>query len=357
MKTSVKKLPKSQVELTFFLDPEKLEAERQITFDKLADQVKVPGFRPGRAPRKMIEERINPSAPMQQALDVVLNAAYQEVLKEHDIVPVANPEVNIESVDYSKPIEVKAVVQVRPEAKIGDYTKIKAKKEVADVTEERLNETMQTIFERATNAANQPSHSHDDDNTLLDADGQPLKSQAKPDKQMDDEWAKTLGAKDLADLRSQVQADLESAEKYEAEQKWQDQVLEALIDMTKADLPEAFIEDEIARMGATFEQQLQSMNISMQDYLTQAGKTKEEIEAQWRPQAEKQAMLEVALAEVAKQADIQIEDKEVDAELAKVDDRTRARFQDPQQRYYLTYSLWRQKILKHILEAIEKNTK
>src|SRR5690606_24830312 len=150
MKTSVKKLPKSKVELTFQLDPAKLETERQKAFDKLADQVKVPGFRPGRAPRKMIEERINPNAAMQQALAVVLNQAYQEALTAENIVAVANPEDNIESVDYSKPIEVKAVVQVRPDAKVGDYSKIKATKQFEEVSEEKLNSTMQTIFERST---------------------------------------------------------------------------------------------------------------------------------------------------------------------------------------------------------------
>ena len=85
MNSKLKKLPQSQVELTFTLDPEQLE----IAINKLISQVKVPGFRPGKAPRKLAEENINPSAAMQQALDVVLNQAYQEALKEHDITPRA----------------------------------------------------------------------------------------------------------------------------------------------------------------------------------------------------------------------------------------------------------------------------
>ena len=113
MKSSLKKLPQSQVELSFSLDPVKLEEQREIAFKKLASQVKVPGFRPGKAPRRMIEEHMNPSAPMQQALDVILNEAYQEALKEHDLTPVAQPEVNIESLDLTKPISVKATGKPR----------------------------------------------------------------------------------------------------------------------------------------------------------------------------------------------------------------------------------------------------
>ncbi len=353
MKSSLKKLPQSQVELTFQLDPKELEKEREVAFKKLATQVKVPGFRAGKAPRRMIEEHMNPSAPMQQALDVVLNQAYQEALKEHELTPVAQPEVNLESLDLAKPIEAKAVVQIRPQAKVGDYTKIKAKKEVIKIDENKVDETLKTIFERSTEQKGEGSH---EKGQLVGADGQPL-TKGKPEAQMDDAWAKTLGAKDLTGLRQMVKGDLEGQAEYEAQNKWQEAVLDELIAMTKTELPPAFVEDEISRMRSHYQQQLQGVGITMDDYLKQAGKTQAGLEEQWRPQAEKQATMEIALAEIAKQEDIQVEESEVEAELAKVDDKTRAQFQDPQQRYYLTYSLWRQKVLKHILNTLDKGKK
>jgi trigger factor len=359
MKSTVKKLPNSQVELSFTLDPKQLEEQREIAFNKLAEQVKVPGFRPGRAPRRMIEERMNPTAAMQQALDVVLNQEYQEAIKEHELVPVAQPEVDIESMDITKPITVKATVQVRPEAKVGDYSKIKAKKEAPSVSDEKLDETMKTIFERSTQ--NKPGEREKGEGEheaggLVGSDGQPLKTD-QPEAQMDDEWAKTLGARSLEDLRAQVKQDLEGQSEYETQTKWQEEVFDALINMTKTEVPEAFIEDELSRMRANYQTQLQSLGITLDDYLKQAGKSQSEMEEQWRPQAEKQATLEIALAEVAKRENIDVDEAEVEAELAKVDEKTRAQFQSPQQRYYLTYSLWRQKVMKHILDTVEKNQK
>lgn len=351
MSSKIKKLPQSKVELSFSLDPKELEIERGRAIEKLARNVKVPGFRPGKAPKHMVEERIDPSTAMQQALDVVLNKAYQEALKEHDIVPVAQPEVTIDSMDLSKPIPVKTIVQVRPEAKVGDYTKIKAKKESVTVDDKKLDETMQTIFERSTEA--KKGEGEHEKSGLVDANGQPLSKDAS-DAQMDDEWAKSLGAKDLEDLRSRVKSDLEGQSEYESQQKWQDEVITKLIEMTKTELPEAFIEDELSRMRSHYSQQLQAMGIGMEDYLKQSGKTQEELEEQWRPQAERQATLEVALGEIARKEDIQVDESEVDEELSKVDEKTRAQFNDPQQRYYLTYSLWRQKVLKHVLDAVEK---
>ena len=120
MATTLKKLPHSRVELHFTLDPVKLEVAREAAFQKLSKQVKVPGFRPGKAPRKKLEEYMNQAAPMQEALDEILNQAFQEALREHNIVPIVQPEINISSVDLTKPIDVVANVQVRPEVKVGD---------------------------------------------------------------------------------------------------------------------------------------------------------------------------------------------------------------------------------------------
>lgn len=354
MVTTIKKLPHSQIELHFTLDPVKLEVAREAAFESLSQQIKVPGFRPGKAPRKKLEEHMNPSAPMQQALDEVLNQAFQEAIREHNIVPVVQPEINISSVDLTKPIDVVATIQVRPEVTVGDWQKIKVAKETPVVDEAKVEETLKTVFERST-ADTQTAGKEDNKSAgLVDAQGNPLTKPAKPE--MDDAWARKLGAKDLADLRSQIKSDLESHAQYEAESAWQDKVLEEIITMTKTDLPQAFIDDELSRMRAQFEQQLASLQVNMDQYLQQSGKTQAELEEQWKPQAKKQATMEVALAEIAHSSNIQASDDEVEAELAKADPKIKSQFADPQQRYYLTYSLWRQKVLRYILDTVANNS-
>lgn len=343
MSSTVKNLPHSQLELTFSLDPVKLEVAREAAVTKLAQNIKVPGFRPGKAPKKLLEEHMNPTAAMQTALDEVLNEAYAEALKEHSIVPVVQPQVNISSTDLTKPIEVVATIQIRPHVTIGDWQKIAIAKDKEAVDDKKVEETLSSIFERST-AEGQATGG------LVDASGASL---TKPE--MDDAWAQKLGAKSLEDLRSQVRLDLVSHAEYEAESKWQDKVMEQLISMTKADLPPAFVEDELSRMRNQFEQQLASVNMTMKQYAEQSGKSVEEIEDQWKPQAEKQALMEVALAEIAHQQKIEASEAEVEAELAKAEPKIRAQFADPQQRYYLTYSLWRQKVLRYILETVADN--
>jgi FKBP-type peptidyl-prolyl cis-trans isomerase (trigger factor) len=121
------------------------------------------------------------------------------------------------------------------------------------------------------------------------------------------------------------------------------------------DLPQSFIDDELNRMRGQFEQQLASLNVNIDQYLQQSGKTMEQLEEQWKPQAVKQATMEAALAEIANHTGVNVSDDEVEQELAKADSRVRAQFSDPQQRYFLMYALWRQKVLRHILDTVASN--
>ena len=354
MSSSLKNLPKSQIELTFSLQPDALLAAREGAFTKFAPQIKVPGFRPGKAPRHLLEDRVNPSALVQEALDVVLNQEYQKALKEHDIHPVAQPEITLESSDLTKPILVKAKVTIRPEVEIGAYGEIKVAKKKAVVDEAKIDETLQTIFERSQKEAREATDSEPSSApTLLSSSGEPLST--PPDATINEDWAKNMGFDTLEALRTQVRQDLEGAEKYETDSAWQNDILDALISMTKVDLPDAFIEDELSRMREHYEHQLAAMGYSMEQYVEQSGKSQEEMEEQWRPQAIKQATMEVALAEIANREKIELSEEELDAELAKADAATRTKFRDPDQRYYLSYTLWRQKVLHHLLEMVERN--
>ena len=133
-------------------------------------------------------------------------------------------------------------------------------------------------------------------------------------------------------------------------------MLEKVIDLTKTDLPQAFIDDELGRMRSQFEQQLASLQVNMDQYLKQSGKTQEELEKQWEPQAIKQAVMEVALAQIAHEEKIDVSDEEVEEELGRAEPSVRSQFADPRQRQYLAYSLWRQKVLKFILETVGQNS-
>jgi trigger factor len=95
MKTESKKLPKSQIEITFELTPEEFKEHMAHAVDHLKHHVKVDGFRPGKAPNNLVEEKIKPEALLMEAGDHAVQHVYRNYVIENKLEPVGNPEVKI----------------------------------------------------------------------------------------------------------------------------------------------------------------------------------------------------------------------------------------------------------------------
>jgi trigger factor len=121
MQTTNTPLPKSRLQLEFELPPERLSRAMDQAVGRLSRQVRVPGFRPGKAPRFMLERVLGPTAVLDDAVDHLVEDAFREAVKAQDIVSLASPEVEITQAEEGKPLLFKAVIQVRPEVKLGDY--------------------------------------------------------------------------------------------------------------------------------------------------------------------------------------------------------------------------------------------
>jgi trigger factor len=121
MQTTNTPLPKSRLQLEFELPPERLSRAMDQAVGRLSRQVRVPGFRPGKAPRFMLERVLGPTAVLDDAVDHLVEDAFREAVKDQDIVSLASPEVEVTQAQEGKPLLFKAVIQVRPEVKLGDY--------------------------------------------------------------------------------------------------------------------------------------------------------------------------------------------------------------------------------------------
>src|SRR5512140_1890287 len=138
MQTTNTPLPKSRLQLEFELPPERLARAVDQAVGRLSRQVRVPGFRPGKAPRFMLERVLGPTAVMDDAVDHLVEDAYREAVREQDIVSLDSPDVEITQAEEGKPLLFKAVVQVRPEVKLGDYDHFAFKPEIKPVDDETV---------------------------------------------------------------------------------------------------------------------------------------------------------------------------------------------------------------------------
>jgi trigger factor len=121
VEVSVSPAPKSSLRLRVEIPPERLQAAIAEAVRLLSQRTKVPGFRPGKAPRGVIEAVLGKDAVLEEAVDHVVERAYRDALIKEDILPLTNAAVEVEQGIEGKPVIFTATVQVRPEVKLGDY--------------------------------------------------------------------------------------------------------------------------------------------------------------------------------------------------------------------------------------------
>ena len=128
--------------LTVTVPAEKVNTALDQAFKKVVKQINVPGFRKGKVPRPIFEQRFGVEALYQDAVDILLPEAYGEAIEETEINPVAQPEVNVTQIEKGKDFIFEATVTVEPEVKLGDYKGLEIEKQETDLSDEELQESI-----------------------------------------------------------------------------------------------------------------------------------------------------------------------------------------------------------------------
>ncbi|WP_018921638.1 trigger factor [Salsuginibacillus kocurii] len=129
--------------LTVTVDSEKLDEALEQAFQKVRGKVNVPGFRKGKVPRKLFEQRFGIESLYQDAVDIVLPEAYSNAVQEADINPVDQPEIDIEEIEQGKGVVFKATVTVKPEVELGEYKGLEVEEFDTTVADEEVEEELQ----------------------------------------------------------------------------------------------------------------------------------------------------------------------------------------------------------------------
>ncbi len=148
MKVISERLEGNVVELKVEVPVEQVENALQQAYKKVVRQVTLPGFRKGKAPRKLLESRFGVEIFYEDALDILLNESYPEAVDKAQIDPVDTPEVKETDLEQGKPFTYTAVVTVMPEVELGQYKDVEAEKEKVEVSEEMLNQELDSLREQ-----------------------------------------------------------------------------------------------------------------------------------------------------------------------------------------------------------------
>jgi trigger factor len=148
--STLKSLDPTQVELEISITPEEYTAAQDAAFRKLVRTAKIPGFRPGKVPRKIFENAYGPEGIIERALDDLLNKKYPAALEEHGIDPLARPTVEVvPAEDEGQPPRFKAVVAVRPEFELKDYAGIEITDAPETASEDDVDATLEQMRREA----------------------------------------------------------------------------------------------------------------------------------------------------------------------------------------------------------------
>ena len=148
VKVTAERLPDAQVVLNIEVEPEKVEQATQRAYQSIVNRVNIPGFRRGKAPRPIVERFIGGAEALkQEGLERLIPEVYRDAVKEAELEPIDQPELEVVSVE---PLVVKATVSVQPEVEVGDYKSIRLAKVPVEVPYERINETIERVRDQRT---------------------------------------------------------------------------------------------------------------------------------------------------------------------------------------------------------------
>lgn len=372
---NITKHPKAQVEVQISMPWVDLEPKWNETLIKMGQDVELPGFRKGTAPANLVEQNLGRKLE-DEVFKVAMPQALIEALQGTNIVPIDYPQYSI--VSFQKGGELKFVARVteRPTVTVGNYKAVKAQRSpLKTVTDEEVNKIIDDLYKRwrlknpsagsAQDPQNQPAAqtqqgtsgsmsfnaSPGSASSLQAGSGQVAQPNGKGD-QLDDNFAKGVGAQSLADLRLKIKQDLESEAKYNNELDYEEAILQEVEKITTVDIPDILIQDELNRMLVSLQRSVTERGLLMDEYLKSQNKSADSLKNEWKPQAERNVRMELGLSEIARSEGVNISDEELQAEIDKIQDqRIKSQFNMEEPRMHLRHALRQTKTL-NLLKTI-----
>ena len=373
MKVSTESLGNCQMVLNVEAEATELDKSLEEAYHHLVNEVSIPGFRKGKAPRAILEQHIGKKSLLEEALEHLIPQLYNQAIESQKIDPIARPEIDV---TQTEPLVFKAVVSLKPEVKLGDYHGIRldaspeievTDKEVAAAMEElRARQGAWVPVDRPTglgdlitvniqaNVDGRPWLNHkdilyemDEDSrspvpgfvsclvgteknkektfTLSIPDDYPIKEmrgkegtfkvvvteiKEKQLPELSDELAKGAGYDNLEAMKERVAADLRTKAEARNRLELKQKALDALVEISEVGYPPILEDEEIAELLRSEAQRLGFRETA--DYLKRANKTEEEVKEELRPIAKRRLIQSLILGKLAEEEKIEISASEVD---------------------------------------------
>ncbi|MBA3550733.1 hypothetical protein H0W32_00810 [Patescibacteria group bacterium] len=306
----------SEVEISGEITVEAITSYRKKALKEIGENLNIPGFRKGHIPEKVLVDRVGEIYILEEAAELALKEIAPEVIEKEAPNFVGRPQIALTKIAPGNPVGFKITIGFIPEVKLPDYKKI-AKTEMSkavdklEVTDKEIDDVIEQVRKqeahRSFHAANAGDTSHNHSEEAL--------KEHLPE--FTDEFVKKLGSfESVADFRTKAKENTLKEKEHRALEKRRGELLEKVVAETELKLPPALVENELSRMFAQFEGDIQKIGLKVEDYLKHIKKTPEDLRKEWLPDAEKRAKLNVILEEIAKKENLTPDQEAVKVEVA-----------------------------------------
>lgn len=353
------------------------EKKLDETFKKIIKKVKIDGFRPGKAPRNIYEQKYGKQSIVVEAVDSCMNEAYVKALKEFKGEPIMQPTVGIEKADETGVTYV-FTFTTKPEIKINKYTNLGVKKDSVKVTKKDVDAEIEKMRKEYADLTVKDGKAENGDTVIIDFEGfdgdkafeggkaenyalelgsnsfipgfeEALVGVKKGDKkdvnvtfpkdyhaeelkgkpvvfkvlvhevktkvypELNEDFFLDLGLEDVKtkeDLEKMVKETMTEQKEYEAENKYVDELFEALLKETSVEVPHELIHEELDRMVEQYAERLKMQGITLEQFYKFTNSSEEALKAQMHEEAEKRVKLRFAIDEIIELEKIDATDEE-----------------------------------------------
>ena len=372
MQSAVETLSPTRVRLTVDVPFEELKAELDSAYKKIGAQVRVQGFRPGKVPPRILDQRVGRGVVLEEAVQEALPRLYSEAVTDTGVAPVGRPEVDVTKLDDGQSLTFTAEVDVRPEFELPAFDSLSVTVDEVSVSDEDVSQQIDELRERFAKLNPVERAAAAGDYVTLDlvatVDGEEVPGgtatglsyevgsgellegldeavtgrsagdattftttlvageyegrsaevavtvQAVNERELpaaDDTWAESVGFGSFEELQADVRNRLERMKKLEQGVQARDKVLEALLASVEVPLPESILEAELEWRRQSTTQQLQQAGMTLDQYLEAEGKGEEEFAEELRASTADAVKAQLVLDAIADGEEMGVTDAEL----------------------------------------------
>ena len=379
---SNEKTENSAYELVIEVGAAEFQAAIDKVYSRQKNRISVPGFRKGKAPRKMVEKMYGAEIFFEDAVSLAYPDAYEAALKEADIEPVAYPKLEVLDVSADG-FTFKATVTVKPEASIQNYKGMPVAKPEVKVSAADIKAELKPYIDRASRLVSVERKAKKGDTAVIDfegfKDGEPFQGgkgenyslelgsgsfvpgfedqvigmkagdekdlditfpenytpelagaavvfkvkvhevKEKQEPEVDDEFAKDVSDfETLDEFKKDLGEKLKARRQEQADRDFEAAVIDALLERLECEVPEAMVDYRADKMLEDYANRVQGQGIGFEDYLRMMGMTVDDMRTQSKTAADRAVRSDLALEAIAAAESIEVSDAEVEEEIGKL---------------------------------------